>query len=246
MTNEWDIVAADYSRLIGESGDVWRQVLINPAIIKALQPLPPGSRILDLGCGEGYLARILAPHGWSYTGIDNSRTLLNTAGVKKSPGEFVQADITKPIEYQHQFETVIVNMVLMDVDNAGAVYQNAWRMLKHKGLLVVTIPHPAFRRPGAKLAKTLFSKIFRLDPFIRINSYTKSFFQKGRLPDVSKPTIVFHRPLSLYIQIALDQGFKLLDIEELAPVKNDLIKWKQPLFFTKFPQILFMVFSKDE
>lgn len=207
MSNEWDRAAEEYGQLIGEHGDVWRQILINPAITQALQKLPVGSRILDLGCGEGYLARVLAKYGWQYVGVDSSQQLLKIAAAKNSPGEFELGDITKPLNYASNFDAVIANMVLMDVDNMGGAYQNAWRCLRTNGMFVITLPHPVFRRPGAILAKTLWAKIFRRDPFVRVNAYTQGFFQRGRLASCQQRTTVFHRPLAKYIQIPLIQGF---------------------------------------
>jgi SAM-dependent methyltransferase len=243
--NAWDLAAEDYSNLIGDKGDVWRQILINPEIINALKNLPQGAKILDLGCGEGYLSRVFDSR-WEYVGVDNSSRLLEIAKAKGSHGDFIEADITKPLGYHDEFDAVIANMVLMDVENIGSVYDNAYTALKSTGVFVVTIPHPAFRRPVAILAKTWWGKLWRSDPFIRIDTYAKGFSSLGRLTKVSKATMVFHRPLSRYIQIALDQKFKLKDIQELSPDKQDLIKWGQPLFFAKFPVNLFLVFVKDE
>ncbi|MFH1088325.1 MAG: class I SAM-dependent methyltransferase [Patescibacteria group bacterium] len=246
MENEWDRISDDYSQSIGEHGDAWRQLVINPSILGVLKPIAYGSKVLDLGCGEGYLARLLKPAGFSYTGIDNSQKLLNLAMVKKSPGEFKQKDITEPLGYKDQFEVVIANMVLNGVDDVEAVCQNAWLALKLNGIFIVTIPHPVFRRPGAQLAKTIFGKISRRDPFIRINAYTNPFFKRIRIKHIHNFATVFHRSLSFYVQTPLNQGFRLLDIQETSPTKDQLVKYNQPIFFTKFPQVLFMVFSKDE
>ena len=65
--------------------------------------LPPAPTVLDLGCGNGRLARFLAHHraGLTYVGVDGSSPLLAAAhrAVAGLPGvtaSFVQADLTQP------------------------------------------------------------------------------------------------------------------------------------------------------
>ena len=48
-----------------------------PGILKLLKGVPPGSRILDIGCGNGSVATELAKRGYSMVGID-----LATSGVQ--------------------------------------------------------------------------------------------------------------------------------------------------------------------
>ena len=50
----------------------------NPEILELIPSLPPGSRVLDLGCGEGRLALPLAAAGFKVTGVDVSE-----AGIAK-------------------------------------------------------------------------------------------------------------------------------------------------------------------
>ena len=50
----------------------------NPEILELIPTLPPGSRVLDLGCGEGRLALPLAAAGFKVTGVDVSE-----AGIAK-------------------------------------------------------------------------------------------------------------------------------------------------------------------
>ncbi len=72
---------------------------LQPGVLKVLQTIPPSQRLLDLGCGNGELARHLARQGHTgtYTGLDFSPALLEQA-VKAQPSHFrfLQADLSTP------------------------------------------------------------------------------------------------------------------------------------------------------
>ena len=57
-----------------------------------LRRLPPGAHILDVGCGTGHLAALLATRGFRVTGIDVSREMLAYARANAPAAEFVLAD----------------------------------------------------------------------------------------------------------------------------------------------------------
>lgn len=73
---------------------------IQPGVHSILERLTGSERILDLGCGNGELARQLAKkgHQGAYTGLDFSPPLLAAAGEQPGlfPVDFKQADLTSP------------------------------------------------------------------------------------------------------------------------------------------------------
>jgi len=81
----------------GESFSATRQ-RIQPGVRKIISGLEGTERILDLGCGNGELARTLAQTGFhgSYLGLDFSLPLLADAGTQSGrfPVEFREADLT--------------------------------------------------------------------------------------------------------------------------------------------------------
>ena len=56
-----------------------------------LEGVPPGAHILDLCCGTGYLARLLAGRGYRVTGVDASAEMLAHARAAVPEAEFVEA-----------------------------------------------------------------------------------------------------------------------------------------------------------
>jgi SAM-dependent methyltransferase len=58
-----------------------------------LARLPAGARILDAGCGTGYLAAKLLARGFAVTGLDASREMIAHARRNVPGGEFAAADL---------------------------------------------------------------------------------------------------------------------------------------------------------
>jgi SAM-dependent methyltransferase len=60
--------------------------------------IPPRSRVLDLGCGNGSVAQALIKQGFAghYIGIDSSKTLLSEIHHSNPHTHFIRADLTTP------------------------------------------------------------------------------------------------------------------------------------------------------
>ena len=54
-------------------GQAWKQLL------ERHLPLPAGAKVLDAGCGNGFLSILLAQMGWQVTALDQSRTAIQKA-----------------------------------------------------------------------------------------------------------------------------------------------------------------------
>src|ERR1700734_3091793 len=77
-SSRWDANASFWVQIIREHRDKYRNELTDPAMLRAIGD-PEGLDVLDAGCGEGYLSRILASQGATVTGIDFSANLIEAA-----------------------------------------------------------------------------------------------------------------------------------------------------------------------
>ena len=99
-TSAYDQYASEYAAYVsmreqhGPEGDLFGMV---PHVLALLGDVA-GQDVLDAGCGEGYLARILADRGARVTGVDLSPRLVELAGSKASasPIEYRAADLSEP------------------------------------------------------------------------------------------------------------------------------------------------------
>ena len=69
----------------------------------------PGERILDLGCGDGELTRVLREPGSEPIGIDSSRELIAAA---RTLGLDVREQDAYEMEFEDEFDAVFSNAVL--------------------------------------------------------------------------------------------------------------------------------------
>ena len=115
----WDDVAAWWVSRYTAKGDINREWVIDPALLDILGDVS-GRRILDAGCGTGYLARILAKAGASVDGVDVSAKQLE-ASTKDQEGErldirYRQGDLADLSSFRGgTFEIAVSNIVLQDV-----------------------------------------------------------------------------------------------------------------------------------
>jgi SAM-dependent methyltransferase len=97
----YDDYAAEYSAYVAqrERGGVTGDPMgILPDLLAVLGDVA-GCRVLDAGCGEGYLARILAEHGARVTGMDLAPRLIELAQTR-DPGKAIDyrvADLSAPL-----------------------------------------------------------------------------------------------------------------------------------------------------
>jgi 2-polyprenyl-3-methyl-5-hydroxy-6-metoxy-1,4-benzoquinol methylase len=136
----------------GDEGDLTRQYLLNPALFSLLAAVR-GTTILDAGCGQGYLARLLARRGACVTGIEPSeafyRYALRREETEQLGIQYLQADLSTWNPMPNHFAVVIANMVLMDIADYESALANCVAALQPKGKLIFSILHPCFEEAGS-------------------------------------------------------------------------------------------------
>jgi SAM-dependent methyltransferase len=102
--------------------------------------MAPGreTRILDLGCGTGAFLRRLATSGYRHlTGID-----IKTPLVADAPIRYVECDLDRPWPIESGSVDLMVGIeVIEHVENTGTLLQEASRVLRPGGCLLLTTPN---------------------------------------------------------------------------------------------------------
>ena len=100
---------------------------------------PPGSRVLDVGCGPGAtLAHLRQVHHWSAAGLDPSRLLLSEGHCGHPDLPLVQGRAESLPFRDGAFQGVFCECVLSLLEDRAAVLSEFWRVLTDGGLLIMT------------------------------------------------------------------------------------------------------------
>jgi 2-polyprenyl-3-methyl-5-hydroxy-6-metoxy-1,4-benzoquinol methylase len=200
-----------------DEGDVSRAVLLNPALFELLGPVS-GKAVLDAGCGEGYLCRMLAKRGANVLGVDASREMLRIA-VERTRASLDVRYVRASCENlgflpEQAFDAVVSNMVVQDVANYEAALSELRRVLRPDGLLVFSVLHPCFTPPGSGWVRDAEGR--------RLHWKVDNYFEEGAYeqpypPQAEQGVIGYHRTLSSYFRAIRDAGLAVDDLVEPRP-----------------------------
>lgn len=110
-------------------------ILEGIAATKLYQP-----KILDLGCGTGWLSSVVGNFGPT-TAVDLSSTAVENAAIKHPHVQFMQTDVFDWDYPEEQFDIVISQEVIEHVEDQNAYLGIAYRMLRRGGYLILTTPN---------------------------------------------------------------------------------------------------------
>lgn len=121
-----------------------RRLATDAAIVDAVTGLAP-RRILDLGCGEGWLGRALGARGIAVVGVDSSAPLVDAARQQAGGGGFhvlTYAElVADPMRAGGVFDAVVANFALLD-DRAAPLLAALAGIIAPGGALVIQTLHP--------------------------------------------------------------------------------------------------------
>lgn len=104
-----------------------------------------GLEILDVGCGDGWLAGQMHGAGARVTGVDGSAALLARARSQHPAIPFELRDLALGLPWADRaFDRIVAHMVLMDIPVLDGLLADVGAALRPGGVFVFTILHPAF------------------------------------------------------------------------------------------------------
>lgn len=114
-----------------------------------IKNLPPGARVLDVGCGSGVKAKYLMGHGLKVTGIDISENLLEIARREAPEGEYRLFSMTDLDTMPETFDGVFAQASLLHIPkkDAGDVVKKMANRLVPGGLLYIAVKEPREGNP---------------------------------------------------------------------------------------------------
>ncbi|MEO3765139.1 class I SAM-dependent methyltransferase [Streptomyces sp. B5E4] len=185
-----------------QEGDFAKRHLVNPTLLRMLGDVR-GRRLLDAGCGNGYVSRILAGHGAQVVGVEPTDVMCAFARereVELRQGiTYVQADLTRLPDLGAPFDAVVCSMVLMAIPDWKPAMRACVEAVRPGGLFVFALVHPAFEQ--------LLSTWQKHGEY-RLQRYLEEYEIVGAVASD------FHRPLSAYLNELASLGCRLREVAE--------------------------------
>jgi 2-polyprenyl-3-methyl-5-hydroxy-6-metoxy-1,4-benzoquinol methylase len=143
MRESWTANADAWTRTVRAGTIASRRLVTDGAVIEAVTARSP-RRVLDLGCGEGWLARALSARGAEVTGIDASAPLIEAAR-RAGGGTFAVLGYEElaadPARAGTGYDLAVANFALLQEDPAPLL-RALRRAIAPDGALVVQTVHP--------------------------------------------------------------------------------------------------------
>lgn len=226
--NPWDTAAEAYGQYIARREQT---NLAHDALLARLLDLLgdlSGRQVLDAGCGEGFLARVLAAHGARVTGIDLSERLVAMARAKDPhhTSAYHVADLSRPLPaFAKHFERIGSYLVLNDVAD-------------HRGFAATLA---TMTRPGARVVLAFnnpYSSVVR--------GHVADYFANGALgtygglAEQGIHAHYYHRTLEEYLDAFLGVGFQLAKLADVTDRGG--LPWLLPAH-ARFPRFTILAFD---
>jgi SAM-dependent methyltransferase len=172
----------------------------------------PGELTLDIGCGEGRVARILQHIGHRVVGIDASPTLARLAATHAESLPTALADAAALPLPDAVADRAIAFMSLQDVDDLDGAVREIGRVLRPGGVVCIANLHP-LTTAGEFVDETIDSDFLLVHPYSQPRRFVDAVERDGLTMEFHS----VHRPLQAYTDALHDAGFVIDRLAEAVP-----------------------------
>ena len=192
--------------------------------------------VLDIGCGEGQIARLAAYVGAStVVGLDPTWAQLSVARRRGGSPAYCRgiAD-TLPFP-SRSFDAVVACLVFEHIEAVDEALADVGRVLKPGGRFLFFLNHPLLQTPGSGWIddRILDEQYWRIGPYL---------VEESGLEEMDKDIFIpfVHRPLSRYVNAMSAAGLLIERMEEPAPPPGFLERAAEYKDAATIPRLLFM------
>ena len=188
-----------------------------------------GLQVLDAGCGEGFVARVLSSRRAQLTAVDISQRLVD-AGRAKDPSRTIDYrvhDLSKPLpELTGRFDLVASHLVLNDVPDYLGFIATVSSLMKPASRAVFSLNNP-YSAVHREKASTYFAS-------------GEAVIYQG-LAQSGVEVYHYHRTMEEYITAFGDAGLLLRSLKDIPPSEEMLLRRQ---WYNEVPYLMVLEFVK--
>lgn len=192
-------------------------------------------RVLDIGTGEGQVARMLRAQGADVIGIDPIAEMVAEASRRAPEIPVARAGAAAIPLASESFDAAVACLVFEHIDDVDGAIAEVARVLRPGGTFLFLLNHPLLQTPGSGWIDDQI-----LDPpeqYWRIGPY---LVEQATVEEVQKDVWIrfIHRPLSRYLNTLIANGLVLDEMIEPAPPAGFLAQAPQYEDASTVPRLL--------
>jgi len=239
LTGTWEDVSGWWQEHFTDGVDPEYEEQILPLAVEAVGP---ARRVLEVGTGEGQVARVLAAAGVPVVvGLDPTNAQIVEAERRGGGPVYVRGGADSLPYADGAFDSVVACLVFEHIDGVDDAIAEVARVLEPGGRFVFFLNHPLLQTPGSGWIDDQM-----LDPpeqYWRIGPY---LVEAESIEQVTKGVHIrfVHRPLSRYVNAMAAHGLFVERMEEPAPPAGFLALAPEYTDAATVPRLLLLVASK--
>ena len=208
----------------------------------AVEELVGRHKVLDLGCGDGQIARALAAQGSDVLGVDPTQLHIDVAIERGGGPRYLLGGATDIPADDNSFDAVVACLVFEHIDQMDEAMTEVARVLKPEGQFSFFLNHPLLQTPGSGWIDDHI-----IDPpeqYWRIGPY---LVETESIEEVEKDVYIrfIHRPLSRYVNALLANGMSLERMVEPSPPAGFLARAPEYALAHTVPRLLYLRSTKQ-
>jgi SAM-dependent methyltransferase len=232
----WETHAGWWQRHFTEGADPEYEEQILPL---ADQHLEGATRVLDVGCGEGQLARRAAGLGACVVGIDATAGQLVAATERGGGVTYARGSADHLPFASGSFDAVVVCLTLEHLEPFEPAVHEMGRVLAPGGRFVCFLNHPLLQAPGSGWIDDhiLEEQYWRVGPYLPDDVSMEEVAPGVRLP-------FMHRPLSRYVNEMAACELLVEHMDEPAPPPGFIEQAPEYAESSTIPRLMVLVARK--
>lgn len=203
----------------------------------AAEHLVGAKRVLDVGTGDGQVARLAARLGAEAVGIDLTWNQITVAVERGEGPAYLRSGAASLPFPDDRFDCVVACLVFEHIEAVDEAIAEVARVLEPGGRFLFFLNHPLLQTPGSGWIDDQI-----LDPpeqYWRIGAYLR---EDSSIEEVEKDVFIpfIHRPMHRYVNALIANGLLLTHMEEPAPPSGFLARAPEYADAALIPRLLFL------